>query len=229
MSEIKNSSVITFKKFSLIELLVVISVFAILASLFSPSLNNAKKQVQAQECRNNLSNIYNAILIYVDDNDSILMGPTWGAQRPHIKHRKGWKYSHFPRYLEDYMSEFTLVGEDQSTYNKAFVCPANAELEMQGYEQVQHRSHYRGTINGWIDGGPIFGRPAFRGRPALVPKSIYVIPNPTSREIMVDSDLDNTNWLDDKNWDHSTVPVHEGKYRNNLFFDGSVKTIEWVP
>lgn len=220
--------------FTIVELLVVISVLAIVLSMLSPALRKTMEQVKARECQNNLSTISSAIFIYIQDHDNHLMGPVWGAQRPKFRHPKGWKYAHFSYYLEPYMSEFSKVGEDGVTYNSAFICPANSELEMQGLELVHHRSHYRNTINNFINNKPLYGRPQFKSNGtthlAKDPLSYDVIDNPSEMEILVDSDLDNTPWLDDKPiYDYSDEPVHEKAYRNNLYFDGSVRIVDWTP
>jgi hypothetical protein len=48
--------------------------------------------------------------------------------------------------------------------------------------------------------------------------------------MLVDSDIINTPWLDDTGlYDYSDYPVHEKAYRNNLYFDGSVRVVDWVP
>lgn len=213
----------------------VVAVLGIVMSMLSPALRKTMEQVKARECQNNLSNIANASFIYIEENDNRLMGPVWGAQRPRFKHPKGWKYAHFSYYLEPYMSEFTRAGEDGALYNSAFICPANAEMEMQGLEGTHHRSHYRYTIENWINNQPLFGRPQYKSsngqiQVAKEPQSLDAIEDPYSLEMLVDSDIINTPWLDDTGlYDYSDYPVHEKAYRNNLYFDGSVRVVDWVP
>jgi len=192
------------------------------------------EQVKARECQNNLLNISKAVFLYVDDNQNQLMGPVWGSQRPRAVNSKGWRYDHFSYFLQDYMPDFMEMGADGTLYNSAFICRANADLEMQGIQAVHHRSHYRNTIDNIIDGKPIYGRPQFKSNgnyfAAKNTLTIDVIENTSSVEILVDSDLDNTPWLDDKPiYDFAYYPVHEEAYRNNLYFDGSVRVIDWAP
>ncbi|RMD80581.1 MAG: type II secretion system protein [Lentisphaerae bacterium] len=58
--------------FSLIELLVVISIIAILSSLLLPVLANARRQAQLSVCRNNLKNIGLTTTLYAGDFREIL-------------------------------------------------------------------------------------------------------------------------------------------------------------
>jgi prepilin-type N-terminal cleavage/methylation domain-containing protein len=61
--------------FSLIELLVVISIIAILAGMLLPALQRAKKHAHKVTCMGNLSQMGKAATMYRDDNDNEL--PPW--------------------------------------------------------------------------------------------------------------------------------------------------------
>ncbi|MDD7983963.1 prepilin-type N-terminal cleavage/methylation domain-containing protein [Lentisphaera marina] len=62
-------SAIKLKNFTLIEVLVVVAIIGILASLLLPSLSKARGNAQRSVCVNNLKNISTAILMYPDDNN----------------------------------------------------------------------------------------------------------------------------------------------------------------
>ena len=57
------------KKFTLIELLIVVSILAILAALLLPVLSKAKKRARLASCVNNLHQTALGVVIYADDND----------------------------------------------------------------------------------------------------------------------------------------------------------------
>ena len=62
------------RRFSLIELLIVVAIIAILAALLLPVLSRAKERARQVVCMNNLRQIAIAASIYVDDNDGWLPG-----------------------------------------------------------------------------------------------------------------------------------------------------------
>lgn len=58
--------------FTLIELLIVIAIIAVLASLLLPSLNKARERAKNTSCLSNLKQQSTAFLMYVDDNQGFL-------------------------------------------------------------------------------------------------------------------------------------------------------------
>lgn len=58
--------------FTLIELLVVIAIIAILAAILFPAFTKAKEASRNAACQSNMKQINNALLMYVDDNNSRL-------------------------------------------------------------------------------------------------------------------------------------------------------------
>ena len=56
------------KRFSLIELLVVVAIIGMLSVLILPALGQAMKKAQSSVCKNNLKQLALALEMYVDDN-----------------------------------------------------------------------------------------------------------------------------------------------------------------
>lgn len=79
--------------FTLIELLVVIAIIAILAAILFPVFTSAKESANKAKCASNLKQIYNAIVMYVQDNNERLPGfKKFNPRNPNMKWESGNYY-----------------------------------------------------------------------------------------------------------------------------------------
>jgi prepilin-type N-terminal cleavage/methylation domain-containing protein len=82
----------TNKTFSLIELLVVISIMGVLVSLLQPTLKKIATSAQTLTCSQNLHHFFKAIALYVDDNNDILVPYAWRSKYPDLPRQMWFDY-----------------------------------------------------------------------------------------------------------------------------------------
>jgi prepilin-type N-terminal cleavage/methylation domain-containing protein/prepilin-type processing-associated H-X9-DG protein len=104
--------------FTLVELLVVISIISILASMLLPVLGMARLRVQSTQCLNNQRQIHQALLLYAGDNTGFLppVSIPYAELPVGSVGNNGWQSVMFP-YLPNRSSTLT---------NMVFVCPTAA-------------------------------------------------------------------------------------------------------
>ena len=70
------------RKFTLVELLITISIIAILAALLLPSLSKARDRARSLQCQNNIKQLTMGNLSYANDNsDATVPGNVFGGRR----------------------------------------------------------------------------------------------------------------------------------------------------
>src|SRR5580765_6801870 len=73
------------RAFTLIELLIVIALIAILAAILFPVFAQAREKARQASCLSNVRQIGSAMMMYIEDNDGVLMPngmPTGRPQQP---------------------------------------------------------------------------------------------------------------------------------------------------
>lgn len=87
----RNFKDITIKTrgFTLVELMMVMIIIAVLVGLLYPAIRNARDDALQEECANNLRQLYQAMVMYANDNDGYFpSGP-------------GWAWDLWPNYIND--------------------------------------------------------------------------------------------------------------------------------
>ncbi|MBI2928919.1 MAG: prepilin-type N-terminal cleavage/methylation domain-containing protein [Verrucomicrobia bacterium] len=102
--------------FTLVELLVVVAVIGILASLLMPAISRAKGRALASQCLNNLKQIGLATTLYVQDHNGLIQidapldpGTTWGSILSTNQNLKPFDIFVCPTYAPKHFTNWTLI------------------------------------------------------------------------------------------------------------------------
>ena len=83
------------RKFTLIELLIVVAIIGILASLLLPSLERARYEAKNAVCKSNLRQISTGHVLYAQDNDSNMLPGNKTSSGFQCRQMNGENYRHF--------------------------------------------------------------------------------------------------------------------------------------
>ena len=139
-------------KFTLIELLIVISILAILVSILLPGLNRAREKALSVSCMGNIRSLGRSMMLYADSSDGVLLK---GEQT--LSFMNWYRNTVFKSLAE------TGEGEDDPEFwPAARSCPMSyAKLEEGGVKDIRqsYGITYRMWDNGpfaWVSGGEVY-------------------------------------------------------------------------
>ena len=204
-NKVNKKAVVQHKSFSLIEVLVVVAIIGILASLLLPSLRKAREKAISVDCQSRLKQLYAAETMWGDDNEQLMMYVTGN----------GDDLGTWPGQLSTYLG-YTggFHGPDISqdvkdTSSNAYRCP-KADLSTAASWLWTHYGYslYAGAHNRT---GSLYD-PVVRGN----------VTKPMGAIIFIDSTSFYTR-SDQYFRSMNRVNLHNGTDRNVIFVDGHVR------
>ena len=133
------------RAFTLVELLVVITVIAMLAGLLLPSLQRARARAQAAACQDNLRQLILGWIMYAGDNEDRMAGSI-SVRR--VNQRGSWVLGNARQDLTTSNLQAGVMFWGYTPTVAAYRCPADRST-VQGTKALRRTRSY--TLNGWMN------------------------------------------------------------------------------
>lgn len=209
--------------FTLIEMLLVVSILVLLISLLMPSLGASKCHAEKLKCMSNMKSMGSGMAYFIVDNVRMLPGPSWYGQT--AKYTTGTK--NLARWLAPYMGY--PKASSTANINKEFICPSFSLVKPAGVAEADCVIYGALSENNPATGKRVFGYPDFNSAPEYGPSVYTVVKNPSIKRAVKDIDQYNNPTA---GWVAQTArgPIHcytggTIVMRNYLFFDWHVETV----
>lgn len=194
------------RNFTLIELLIVISIIAILCGLLLPALTAARERAYTTKCLNSLKQIGTASVMYYGDNDDWTPGTSGTA---------AWNIGNVPAVwipLVATCMDVSVAGNYKKNLQKSkkFLCESNLRHSgRSSLEAVEIDTYTNYAANSWVRGGDPF--------------KITSLPKPDRVCVLTESKWSGTYFCSSAKGDQlPAVPPHSGGSGNFLFFSGRI-------
>ena len=202
------------KKFTLLELLVIIAIIGILATLLLPSLSKARERVKTSVCVSNIKQIHLGFILFSNENNGKLPGPLLSNVRPAYTDEN---YKMVPMIAE-------YVGYPKATSNKQIMtildCPGftSSESGADSVDCILFKTFGKNS-----SGERYFGYPETATKPESAPKFLAELEEPSEENSLMEVDKQYGIGLTASE-DRSLYARHGTKggnfIRTRLFFDG---------
>jgi prepilin-type processing-associated H-X9-DG protein/prepilin-type N-terminal cleavage/methylation domain-containing protein len=202
--------------FTLIEILVTISIIGVLASMLAPAMSSAKEKANRAKCMNNLKQLGLALSMYANDREEML---------PWCHDYTGWEgdtATYIESTMDIQMALARYLGGTNSMDYKTWVCPTATKY---GYPSDPSGLKKFGAPIGWGYKHDITYRynryrtwPNYPTTPATPVMKITKVRKPSQAAVMWDLP-------DDLSYNYNIPDLHQG-YVNCLFVDGHVAGVK---
>jgi prepilin-type N-terminal cleavage/methylation domain-containing protein len=213
---LRPHSAISRAAFTLIELLTVIAIIGILASLVIATVGRVRETARRATCASNLRQAGSVLMLYAQDNRGLLPGPLFSVIGPYPDANPNAKL--LVSFVHPYLTGMNNLNGNRPKIG-IFECPTWATA-IPEVEQINGNCYVLGYDYELTPG--TFVRPFGEAPNRTQPLALSRIQNPSRVLAIGDLDArDRTPYLGVAGV--AQTPLH-GSIRNSLFFDGSVRT-----